>query len=160
MRTSRKKRALGWKTKFNQKRSPSTGWKTKSSKKDRRLQAGKPNPAKKIAVYRLENQIQQKRLPFTGWKTKSSKKDCRLQAGKPNSAKKDRRLQAGKPNSAKKIAVYRLETHPVGYKKICVNLRSHSIWLGGGMDIRRGLWQRKKNQQLDVSKIAIHEPKK
>ena len=47
-----------------------------------------------------------------------------------------------------------------GYKKICVNLRSHSIWLGGGMDIRRGLWQRKKNQQLDVSKIAIHEPKK
>ena len=47
-----------------------------------------------------------------------------------------------------------------GDKKICVNLRSHSVWLGGGMDIRRGLWQRKRNQQLDVSKIAIHEPKK
>ncbi|MGN1071275.1 MAG: hypothetical protein ACI4VB_00905, partial [Bradymonadia bacterium] len=72
----------------NQKRSPFTAWKTKSSKKDCRLQPGKQNPAKKIAVYSLEtriqpkkiavysleNKIQQKRSPFTAWKTKSSKK--------------------------------------------------------------------------------------
>lgn len=68
-------------------------------------------------------------------------------------------LKAINPDNGNTI-IDGVEINAGGYKKICVNLRSHSVWLGGGMDIRRGLWQRKKNQQLDVSKIAIHEPKK